>query len=102
MLISVSERKKEIGLRKAVGARSKDILLQFVLESIAITLTGGILGFVVGILGVKIMELIISIPAQISWEALALAFGFSIIVGIIFGVQPARKAARLDPVETLK
>ena len=102
MLISVSERKKEIGLRKAMGARSKDILLQFVLESLSITLTGGILGFLVGILGVKIMELVTSTPAVISWEALALAFGFSFIVGIIFGVQPARKASLLDPVETLR
>ncbi len=102
MLISVSERKNEIGLRKAVGARSKDILLQFVLESLAITLTGGILGFIVGILGVKIMELVTSTPAVVSWESLALACGFSFIVGIIFGVQPARKAARLDPVEALR
>jgi len=102
MLISVSERKKEIGLRKAVGARSKDILLQFVLESLAVTLSGGILGFIVGILGVKIMELVTSTPAAVSWEALVLSFGFSFIVGIIFGVQPARKAARLDPAEALK
>ena len=102
MLISVSERKKEIGLRKAVGARGKDILLQFVLESLAITLTGGILGFIVGIIGVKIVELVSNTTAVISWQALALAFGFSFIVGIIFGVQPARKAAQLDPVETLR
>jgi len=102
MLISVSERKKEIGLRKAVGARSKEILLQFVLESLAITLTGGILGFIVGILGVEIMELVTSTPAVVSWEALVLAFGFSFVVGIIFGVQPARKAAQLDPVEALR
>jgi len=102
MLIAVSERKREIGLRKAMGARSKDILLQFVLESLAITLSGGILGFIVGILGVKIMELVTSTPTVISWEALALAFGFSFIVGIIFGVQPARKAAQLDPVEALR
>ncbi len=102
MLISVSERKKEIGLRKAVGARSKDILLQFVLESLAITFSGGIFGFIVGILGVKIMELVTSTPAVISWEALVLAFGFSFIVGIVFGVQPARKAAQLDPVEALR
>ncbi|HDL17449.1 MAG TPA: FtsX-like permease family protein, partial [Bacteroidetes bacterium] len=102
MLISVSERKHEIGLRKAVGARSKDILLQFILESLVITLTGGILGFIVGILGVKIMEWVTNMPAVVSWEALALAFGFSFIVGIIFGVQPARKASRLDPVEALR
>ena len=102
MLISVSERKKEIGLRKAVGARGKDILIQFILESVAITLSGGILGFIIGILGVKIMEFISNTPAVISWEALVLAFGFSFIVGIIFGVQPARKAALLDPIEALQ
>ncbi|NOY58459.1 MAG: FtsX-like permease family protein [Calditrichaeota bacterium] len=102
MLISVSERKKEIGLRKAVGARSKEILLQFVLESLVVTLSGGILGFIVGILGVKIMELLTNTPAVVSWEAFVLAFGFSFIVGIVFGVQPARKAARLDPVEALR
>ncbi len=102
MLISVSERKKEIGLRKAVGARSKDILLQFVIESLAITLSGGILGFVIGIFGVKIIELANGTPAVVSWESLSLAFGFSFLVGIIFGVQPARKAARLDPIETLR
>ena len=102
MLISVGERKKEIGLRKAVGARSKDILLQFVLESLVVTLAGGVLGFIVGIIGVEIMELLTGTPAVVSWEALALAFGFSLIVGIIFGVQPARKASLLDPVEALR
>jgi len=102
MLVSVSERKKEIGLRKAVGARSKDILLQFVTESIAIAISGGIFGFLIGILGVKIMELLSKTPAVISWESLVLAFGFSFIVGIIFSIHPARKAAQLDPIEALQ
>jgi len=102
MLISVSERTKEIGLRKAVGARSKDILLQFVLESLAVTFSGGLLGLLTGILGVKIMVMVTRTPAVVSWQAFALAFAFSFIVGLIFGVQPARKAARLDPVEALR
>ena len=102
MLISVSERKQEIGLRKAVGASSKDILLQFVLESLAVTFSGGILGLLVGILGVNIMAMLTNTPAAVSWEVFALAFGFSFVVGIIFGVQPARKAAHLDPIEALR
>jgi len=102
MLISVSERKQEIGLRKAVGASSKDILLQFVLESLAVTYSGGILGLLVGILGVNIMAMLTNTPAAVSWEVFALAFGFSFVVGIIFGVQPARKAAHLDPIEALR
>ena len=102
MLISVSERKNEIGLRKAVGARSKDILFQFVLESLAVTFSGGLLGLLVGILGVNIMVIVTNTPAAVSWEAFALAFGFAFVVGVIFGVQPARKAARLDPVEALR
>ncbi len=102
MLISVSERKKEIGLRKAVGARSKDILLQFVLESLAVTFSGGLLGLLIGILGVNIMVMVTNTPSAVSWEAFALAFGFAFVVGILFSVQPARKAAHLDPIEALR
>jgi len=102
MLISVSERKNEIGLRKAVGARRKDILLQFIIEALTITITGGILGFLVGILGIEIMKLISKTPTTFAWSSLVLAFGFSFIVGIIFSIQPARKAAQLDPIEALR
>ncbi len=102
MLISVSERKNEIGLRKAVGARRKDILLQFIIEALTITITGGILGFLVGILGLEIMKLISKTPTTFAWTSLILAFGFSFIVGIIFSIQPARKAAQLDPIEALR
>jgi len=102
MLISVSERKNEIGLRKAVGASRKDILLQFIIESLTITITGGILGFLVGILGLEIMKLISKTPTTFAWTSLILAFGFSFIVGIIFSIQPARKAAQLDPIEALR
>jgi len=94
MLISVSERKNEIGLRKAVGARRKDILLQFIIEALTITITGGILGFLVGILGIEIMKLISKTPTTFAWSSLVLAFGFSFIVGIIFSIQPAAKGQK--------
>lgn len=102
MLISVSERKREIGIRKAVGARRKDILMQFLIEAVAVTFTGGLLGVVVGYLGAEVTALIAQTPSAISWKVFALAFGFSALVGIFFGVQPARKAASLDPIEALR
>lgn len=102
MLISVGERKKEIGLRKAVGARRQDVLLQFLIEAVAVTLAGGLLGVAVGYLSAEVTALIAQTPFAFSWKVLALAFGFSALVGIFFGVQPARKAAALDPVEALR
>ena len=102
MLISVNERTSEIGLRKAVGARSKDILLQFLMETTAITFIGGILGVVLGLAGAQILALITKMPASVSWEALVLGIVFSSIVGIAAGVFPARRAAALEPVETLR
>ncbi len=102
MLISVNERKKEIGLRKAVGARSKDIKLQFLFESIAVTLTGGVIGVVLGITGSKIFEIIAQIPTSISWKSVILGVIFSFLVGIIAGLQPAKRAASLQPIDALK
>ena len=102
MLISVNERTSEIGLRKAVGARSKDILLQFLMETTAITFIGGIFGVVLGLAGAQILALITKMPASVSWEALVLGIVFSSIVGIAAGVFPARRAAALEPVETLR
>jgi len=102
MLVSVSERKREIGIRKAIGAKKKDIILQFLVESVVVTLTGGILGVAVGLLGAEIFSLITQTPAAISWKIFAAGFVFSALVGIFFGVQPARKAAALNPVEALQ
>jgi putative ABC transport system permease protein len=104
MLISVGERVKEIGLRRAVGARRKDIRNQFLIESSLITLMGGVIGVFVGLL-VAILLPILSkgkMPAVLSWEPFVLGFIFSVLVGILAGIQPAKKAAEMDPVIALK
>jgi putative ABC transport system permease protein len=102
MLISVNERRKEIGLRKAVGAQRKDIMLQFLYEATAVTLTGGVIGIILGAIGAKILEAITQMPISISWESVALGVIFSSLVGIIAGLQPARRAAALQPIEAMR
>jgi putative ABC transport system permease protein len=102
MLISVSERKNEIGLRKAVGARSKDIQMQFLLETITITFIGGVIGVVLGFIGAKILSLITEMPASYSWEGILTGVIFSSLVGLIAGMQPAKRASSLDPIEALR
>jgi len=102
MLISVSERTKEIGLRRAGGARRRDILLQFILEAGAVTATGGLIGVLLGVGGALIASRLMGWPAALSWPAIIGAVLFAGIVGLVFGVQPARKAAALHPVEALQ
>jgi putative ABC transport system permease protein len=102
MLISVNERRKEIGLRKAVGAQRKDIMLQFLYEATAVTLTGGVIGIVLGAIGAKILEAITQMTTSISWESVALGVVFSSLVGIVAGLQPAKKAAALQPIEAMR
>ncbi len=102
MLISVNERKGEIGLRKAIGARSQDILTQFLAETTVITVIGGIIGILLGLAGAEVLDKLIALPASISWEALVLGLLFSSIVGIAAGMMPARRAATLDPIESLR
>jgi len=102
MLMSISERTKEIGLRKAVGAQRKHILFQFLLESTAVTLTGGILGIVLGVAGSRVMGSLTGMPVSVSWEIIAVGVLCSSLVGIIAGVQPAQKASELQPVEALR
>jgi len=102
MLISVSERRKEIGLRKAVGAQRKHILFQFLLESTAVTLTGGALGIVLGVLGTRIMVMLTGMPASVSWEIVVVGVLCSSLVGMIAGLQPARRASALQPTEALR
>jgi putative ABC transport system permease protein len=100
MLVSVSERTREIGIRKAVGARTYDILSQFVIEAIVLSVLGGLIGIAIGWLGS--VALTRFVPTEVSWWAVALAFFFSAAVGIFFGVYPAWKASRLDPIEALR
>ena len=107
MLVSVIERTKEIGLRKAVGARDQDIMLQFIVESLIIGLVGGIIGVLVGwgissaISGVAMMGGTV-MNAEMSLDSILLAVSFSISVGLVFGIYPARRAANLEPVEALR
>ncbi|MFI7603028.1 ABC transporter permease [Actinoplanes sp. NPDC049681] len=102
MLVSVRERTREIGLRKAVGARPRDIGLQFLLEAVLITTIGGVLGMALGIGAALLVDRLSPVPAAITWWSLALAFGVSAAVGIVFGVVPAQRAGRLDPVVALR
>ena len=102
MLISVNERRREIGLRKAVGARKKDITTQFLFEATAVTVTGGIIGIILGGAGAVLLESITETPTAVSWISVAVGVVFSALVGIIAGMQPAKRAAALQPVEALR
>src|SRR5216110_846343 len=102
MLVSVTERTREIGLRMAVGARGRDILLQFLVEAVTLSLIGGIIGIVFGLGGSRAISYLAEWRTLVSMEAIVLAFGFAALIGIFFGFYPARKAARLDPIEALR
>jgi putative ABC transport system permease protein len=102
MLLSVNERVPEIGLRKAVGARSKDILLQFLMETTVVTFVGGVVGIVLGLAGVRAVTSMMGIPFTISWQALIIAILSSTVIGLLAGVFPARRAAAHQPVEALR
>ena len=102
MLVSVTERTREIGIRIAVGAKSKDILLQFLIESLVLSLVGGMLGIGVGIAGTLILSSFTQWPVLFSAQAILLAFFFSGSVGVFFGFYPARKASLLNPIEALR
>lgn len=120
MFISVNERKKEIGIRRAFGARAKDIMNQFLGEALMVTVSGGILGTLLGFVVSKVISMIpvassvgsmggsmgkkkmMTMPAVISWEPFALAFLFSVLIGVLAGIQPAKKAAAMDPVEAIR
>ena len=102
MLVSVTERTREIGLRLAIGARGKDVLLQFLVEAIVLSLLGGLLGIGMGYALSGAAERFLSWPTSIPPEAIAMAFGFAAITGVFFGFYPAMKASRLDPIEALR
>jgi putative ABC transport system permease protein len=102
MLVSVIERTREIGIRKAIGAKRKTILMQFLIEAIGISSLGGIIGVLIGYLGGYAAEMILNIPIAISFNVVMLAFAFSAIVGIVFGMYPASKASKLNPIDALR
>ena len=102
MLVSVSERIKEIGIRKAIGARKKDIMRQFIIEAVSLSLVGGVTGMILGFILAGLVSLVIKLPASVSWWSVLLGFGFSAAVGIFFGWYPAQRAAEMDPIEALR
>jgi putative ABC transport system permease protein len=102
MLVSVTERTREIGLRMAVGARGRDILTQFLVEAITLSLIGGVIGIAFGLAGSRAINYFAEWRTLVSPGAILVAFGFAAAVGVFFGFYPARKAARLDPIEALR
>ncbi|MBI4473031.1 MAG: FtsX-like permease family protein, partial [Acidobacteria bacterium] len=102
MLVSVTERTREIGIRKAMGARRHDILIQFIVESATLTLVGGIIGIVLGLAVAFTVAQFTPLPASIKWWAIAGGLAVSTSVGLFFGIYPATKAANLDPIVALR
>jgi putative ABC transport system permease protein len=102
MYVSVTERTKEIGLRMSIGARGMDILLQFLTEAILISITGGIIGVIVGITSARLVTLFLSWPTLVTEYSIILSFLVCFITGVFFGYYPAQKASRLDPIEALR
>jgi putative ABC transport system permease protein len=102
MLVSVTERTREIGLRMAVGARARDILTQFLVEAVTLSLIGGVIGILLGVGGSNVISALAEWRTVLAPSAIVLAFSFSAAIGIFFGFYPARKASRLDPIEALR
>jgi len=102
MLVAVKERTREIGVRRAVGARRRDVLLQFLVEAVTLSAIGGAIGIALGFVASSGLTIVLDWPTKMSAMAVAMAFGMSAAVGIFFGFYPARRAARLDPIDALR
>jgi ABC-type antimicrobial peptide transport system permease subunit len=102
MLVSVTERTREIGVRLAVGARARDVLMQFLTEAIALSLAGGVVGIALGLAASGAITQTLHWSTSVSVGAVALAFGIAAAVGVFFGFYPARQASRLDPIDALR
>jgi putative ABC transport system permease protein len=102
MLVSVTERTREIGIRMAIGARGSDVMTQFLIESVVMSLIGGLLGVAAGFGGAALLERLSGWETVITPQLVTLSLGFSAAVGIFFGFYPARKAAGLDPIQALR
>jgi ABC-type antimicrobial peptide transport system permease subunit len=102
MLVSVTERTREIGLRMATGARGPDIALQFLVEAVVLSAIGGVVGLGVGLLSARMVGWTLGWPTTVSGSTMLVAFGIAAAVGLVFGSYPARRASRLDPIEALR
>jgi putative ABC transport system permease protein len=102
MLVSVTERTKEIGIRKSIGAKQKNILVQFLIEAVVLSLVGGLLGVLAGVIGGNIVAILFKVPMVFPWGWASLGLGVCSGIGVVFGFYPAWKAARLDPIEALR
>ena len=102
MLIGVSERRREIGIRRCVGASRVDILLQFLLEALTISSLGGAIGVALALAGTSVVARVQNLPLVLVWSVLATSAGLSLAVGVLFGIYPAWKAAHMDPIAALR
>lgn len=102
LLVSVTERTREIGIRMAVGAKRLHIMMQFLIEAMTLSMVGGGIGVLLGVTAAKLTSIIAGWPTIISGKTIVTAFGFSLVVGLFFGLYPANKAARLNPIEALR
>lgn len=102
MLVSITERTREIGIRKSLGAKTKTIMFQFLTESIILCMIGGLIGLLLGVSGAALVSYIMNVPLAVKFSTVAIAIGFSTAIGVIFGVYPARRAAKMPPIEALR
>jgi putative ABC transport system permease protein len=102
MLATVLERTREIGIRRAIGARQRDIVRQFLIEAVMISIVGGLLGIATGFLGSTIISILADMPTVVTMLSIVVAFGVSVGVGLLFGIYPATQAAKLDPIEAIR